>query len=71
MTAASLPGRLIRWADARDRRLAQGGHAGATGTQLLREAAAEIDRLVELVELASTPGRWDDFLTKIGDDNGR
>lgn len=56
--AASLPERLVRWADARDRRLAQGGHAGATGTQLLRDAAAEIGRLQAKL---NQPGEYDLF----------
>ena len=42
--AAIVP-RLRRWANARDKRLAAGGHAGVTGTALLREAADEIERL--------------------------
>ena len=37
--------RLRRWADARDKRLAAGGNAGVTGTELLREAAARIEEL--------------------------
>ena len=40
-----LPDLLRRWADARDRRLAAGGNAGKTGTQLLRDAAAWIEEL--------------------------
>lgn len=42
---SDLPARLRRWADARDKRLAAGGHAGVTGTQLLRDAADQIEAL--------------------------
>ena len=45
--------RLRRWADARDKRLAAGGHAGITGTELLREAADRIEELEMNVELDS------------------
>jgi hypothetical protein len=47
--AQDLPARLRRWAKAREKRLAQGGHAGVTGTDILVEAADEIDRLREQV----------------------
>ena len=55
--AANLPDRLRRWATARDRRLAQGGHAGVTGTELLREAAEEIERLRRDLAMCDTAYR--------------
>lgn len=51
-----LPARLRRWADTRDRRLAEGGHAGSTGTRLLREAATELERTGETVRYVNLSG---------------
>lgn len=39
--------------------------------EVIERLEAENARLGKLVKLAATPGRWDDFLTKIGADNGR
>ena len=44
MREMTLPERLERWADAREKRNTPGGH-GSTGTALLREAAKRLRAL--------------------------